>query len=415
MTAVLLLVVEKIPFFALIPFFSVLAYIAEGTVVTHSPWGSKISNAIVSYVIYMVKMIWPTDLIIFYPHPGLWPLGQTIGSALFLSSVTVIVILTAKRLPYLAFGWLWFMGTLVPVIGIVQLADIGRADRFTYIPLIGLFIIAAWGAPELLKSWRYRKEALVVTSALVLSSLSVVTWIQVEYWRDSFTLYDHALEVTRYNYPVYSGRGEAYAHNGNYGLAIKDYDKAIEINPDYAKAYNDRGMAYAQLGNYRQAILDYNRTIEIKPENAEPYNNRGTAQYALGDLREAISDFDRAIEINPEYEAAYNNRAIAYARRGNYWQAILNYDRAIQIEPNRAATFNSRGAVYAQLNNYKLAISDFDKAIQIDPENAVAYNNRGLAHAKLGNRNQAIEDLKTAAKLGSEEAKNLLRSQGISW
>ncbi len=413
--AILPLIVEKIPFFALIPLFSVLTYIAEGEVVAHSSLSSKISNALVSYVFYIVKAIWPTNLAIFYPLPNLWPLWQTAGSALILCSITVIVILTAKRLPCLAFGWLWFAGTLVPVIGIVQLGNIGRADRFTYVPLIGLFIMVAWGLPELLKGWRYRTEALVVSSALVLSSLSVVTWIQVGYWRDTFTLYNHALEVTRYNYPVYSGRGDAFAKQGNYRLAIEDYNKAIEINPDYAKAYNDRGLAYFKLGDYRQAISNYDTAIEIKPKSAEPYNNRGSAQYVLGDIRQAIADFDKAIEVNPEYEAAYNNRGVAYARLGNNRQAIWNYDKAIRIEPNRAITFNSRGAANAELGNYKKAILDFDRAIELCQENTVAYYSRGIAHAKLGKQEQALQDLKTAARLGSEEAMKILRGQGVSW
>ena len=162
-----------------------------------SSTGLKIANAFVSFVIYIEKMFWPTHLIPFYVYPRIpWPLWQTAGAAIILAVVTATVVLAAKRFPYLAFGWLWFMGTLMPVIGIVQIADVGRADRFTYVPLIGLFIMVAWGAAEILKGLhRRRTEVLVALSALALSSLSIVTWRQVGYWRNSLTLYDYALEI----------------------------------------------------------------------------------------------------------------------------------------------------------------------------------------------------------------------------
>ena len=513
------LLIEKVPFFALIPAFSLLAYIAEGEVVNTSfPWNIKVSNALVSYFIYIGKMFWPSNLAVFYPHPGLWPFWQTAGAALLLVVITGTIVLIAKECPYLIIGWMWFLGTLVPVIGIVQISGFGRADRFTYIPMIGLFVMVAWGVPELLKGWRYRAEALVAASTLILSFLSIVTWTQVGYWRNDFTLYDHALEVTIHNWHIHACRGDAYAHAGNYDLAIKDYERAIEINPkdaveayrgrgmayaklgnysqaifDYnkiiemrpknAEAYNKRGMAYAGLDNYRQAILDYDRTIELIPGNADPYNNRGTAHYQLGDLRQAILDFDRAIEINPKHEAAYSNRGIVYAslgnnrkaisdydkaieinprnavafynrglaygklgenRRaisdydrateinpkyadayydrgttyfllGNYGQALSDYDRAIQINPRHAEAYSNRGLANANLGNYWKAISDYDRAIEINADNGALYYNRGVAHAKLGHNSLATEDMKTAARLGSEEAKNLLRDQGINW
>ena len=141
-------------------------------------------------------MIWPSNLAVFYPYPGLWPLWQVLGAVFLFIAVTLMVIRTAKRFPYLAVGWLWYVGTLVPVIGIVQVGSQAMADRYTYIPLIGLFIMAAWGVPELLKGWRYRKEVLFLSSALSLSCLFIVTWTQVGYWRNSITLFEHTFKVT---------------------------------------------------------------------------------------------------------------------------------------------------------------------------------------------------------------------------
>ena len=397
--AVYLLLIEKIPFFGLIPVFSLLAYIAEGKAVQHILWYIRISNALVSYVIYISKAIWPTNLAIFYPHPGSWRLWQAGGAALLLSAITAASMLTAKRLPYLTVGWLWYMGTLVPVIGIVQIGAFGMADRYTYIPLIGLFIVAAWGVPNLLKQWRYRRVTLLTLSTISIASCFVLTRIQTGYWRDSTTLFDHALKVTENNFIVYTSRGDDYYNHNMFRRAVEDFDRAIEINPAFSFAYTSRGRAYTSLGNPKKAIEDYNRAIEINPESAETLCNRGIAYSLLGDSRRATMDFDRAIEINTEYAAAYNNRGATYAKLGNHRQAISDYDRAIEIDPEYAAAYNNRGATYAKLGNHRQAISDYDRAIEIDPEYADAYNNRGATYGELGNLRQAISDYDRAIEI----------------
>jgi len=317
---------------------------------TFSP-GVRIANAFVSYIVYITKTILPVNLAVYYPHHEPLPPWQVFGAALLLIAVTTLVIGAAKRFPYLTVGWLWFTGTLVPVIGIVQVGAQAMADRYTYIPLIGLFIMAAWGIPELLKKWRPshppRKEALFALSALVLLPLFIVTWTQAGHWRNSIALSEHSLKAAGPSDIIYFLRGLAYDKAGNYGQAISDYDRAIEITPNYALTYNNRGIAYRKLGNHRQAI----------------------------------SDFARVIEIDPKYAEAYNNR----------------------------------GIVYDKLGNYRQAISDFDRAIEVNPKRAEVYYNRGIAYAKLGYDSKAIEDMKTAARFDLEEAKKALRNMGINW
>jgi tetratricopeptide (TPR) repeat protein len=381
---------EKMPLFALAALSSIVTFIAQqkgGAVksIEAFPLGVRIANAFVSYIIYIGKTIWPNNLAIYYPYPRLWPLWQVLGAVLLLIAVTVSVIRTAKRFPYLTMGWLWFTGTLVPVIGIVQVGNQAMADRYTYIPLIGLFVMAAWGIPELLKKWQPahppRKEALFASSALVLLSLFIVTWTQAGYWRNDIALYDHSLKVASPSDVIHCNRGFAYDQLGNQRQAISDYDRAIEINPKSAVAYTDRGIAYRELGNHRQAISDFDRAIEINPEYADAYNNRGATYDKLGAQRQAISDYDRAIEINPEYAAAHNNRGVAYAKLGDHGQAI----------------------------------SDYDRAIEINADYAKAYYNRGITYGKLGYDSKAIEDMKTAARFDIEEAKKVLISRGINW
>jgi hypothetical protein len=293
---------EKVPLFVLIILSGVVTYIAQqkgGAVasIKELPLVVRIGNAFVSYIAYIGKMIWPSNLAVFYPYSGLLVSWQVMGSVFLLIAITLAVIWMIKRTPYLATGWLWYLGTLVPVIGIVQVGNQAMADRYTYIPLIGLFIMVAWGLPDLLKKWNHRKEILFALSALSILCLSIITWTQVRYWQNSITLYDHTLKVTDYNWPVYINRCSAHNKLGNYKQAIDDCSRAIEIKPDYIYAYYNRGNAYDSLGNYKQAIEDYGRAIEIRPNYSEAYNNRGVIYQKQGDNISGCRDAQIACEL----------------------------------------------------------------------------------------------------------------------
>jgi tetratricopeptide (TPR) repeat protein len=231
----------------------------------------------------------------------------------------------------LATGWLWYAGTLVPVIGIVQLGMQAMADRYTYIPLIGLFIMVAWGVPELLKKWKYRNGILVASSALIILCFSIITWTQVGYWQNSITLFDHTLKVTDNNWHAYNNRATAYKDLGNYKQAIADYNRAIEIRPDYVEAYNNRALAHAYFGNYKQAIEDYNRAIEMKPGDADLYYNRALAHAYFGNYKQAIEDYNRVLEMRPGYVEAYCKRGIAYAMTGNSDMGCCDLEKACKL------------------------------------------------------------------------------------
>ena len=449
------LVLEKIPLFALTILSCAATYIAQKTGGAFAPidiytLDIRTANALVSYILYITKMIWPDNLAVFYPHPGPWPFWEVLGAVLILVAVTFAVIRLAKRFPYLPVGWLWFTGTLVPVIGIVQVGGQGLADRYTYIPSIGLFIMTAWGVPELFRNRRYARMALAASSALCLLCFSILTWTQVGYWRDNTTLFDHTLNVTENNYWLYNNRGNARDNLGNHAQAIEDFDRALEINPRYAEAYSNRGIAYNALGNYSRAVEDFDRAIEFKPDYAKAYNNRGAAYMALGNSSRAIENLDRAVALDPNYTEAYYNRGILYHNLGEYRQAIddydkavasdnfkkpevfcnrgaaydslgdhmraiEDYDRAISINPRHAKAYFNRAMAYGQLGDTMKSIKDYDRAIAIIPEYPKAYFNRGVAYGSLGNKNQEVEDISTAAKLGYEDAKNYLKSRGINW
>jgi len=449
------LVVEKIPLFILSALSCFATYIAQnksGAIVSveiYTP-AARMGNAIVSCLMYIAKTIWPDNLAVLYPHHGSLPLWQVLGAALFLVAVTFAVFRSAKRFPYLPVGWLWFTGTLVPVIGIVQVGIQAMADRYSYIPSIGLFIMAAWGIPKIFKKWRHGKELLAASSALCLTGLLILTWIQVGYWRNSMTLYDHTLNVTENNYTIYNNRARIYQDLGDYARAIADFDRTIQINPGYAPAYNNRGNARKSLGNYTQAVEDFDRAVQINPLYADAYDNRGVAYNGTGNYLRAIEDFNKAIEIksgfaqfyndrgvsymalgntvrgfedfsraletDPHYPEAYFNRGIFYQSSGKYRQAIDDYDKAVENNTvyNIEALCN-RGTSYSHLGEQVNAIKDFDKAIQINPGCAEAYYKRGKAYAALGRHEQSLEDSKKAAKLGYEDARMFLKSQGIAW
>jgi hypothetical protein len=343
------LLTEKIPLFVLAVLSSIVTYLVQrhgGAVKTLEAFslGARVANALVSYVAYMVKMLWPSNLAVFYPHPASWPLWQVLGSVALLTAITVLAIRGAKKRPYVPVGWLWYAGTLVPVIGIVQVGTQAMADRYTYIPLVGLFIMIAWAVPELLNKWPYRRQALVALSTVCLLCLFLLTWRQVGYWRNSITLYDHTLEATDRNSLIHNSRGVVYMGLANYSQAIADFDRAIEIDPRYAKAYNNRGVACMNLANYPQAIADFDRAIEIYPQYGKAYNNRGLAYMGLADYPQAIADFDRAIEIDPRLGEAYYSRGKAYGSLGNREHAIDDIRTAARLGHEGARNFlRSRG------------------------------------------------------------------------
>ena len=339
------LLLEKIPFFLLSVSSSIVTIIVQhqgGAMRSLKvfPPGVRIANAIVSYAIYLEKTIRPVDLAVFYPHPGSWPFPSIIAAALILVAVSSAVIWKARELPYLAVGWLWFTGTLAPVIGVVQAGDQAMADRYTYIPLIGLFVMAAWGLPKLLEkrhsSVPFRKEALFVLSATALMSLFFVTLRQTGYWQNSITLFDHALSVTHHNNVIHNDRGIAYVQLGKPDLAIEDFEKAIEIDPDVASAYVNLGQAYNILGDYAKALEAFNKAISLDPSDCRAHNNRGIAYAKLGNRKEAIEDFNSAIAINPEDGRAYFNRSLLFGELGD--------NRREMEDLKAAARFGHQGA-----------------------------------------------------------------------
>ncbi len=332
------LVLEKLPFFALAAVSSIVAFLAQEhggalRALNLFPIEVRMANAVISYASYIGKMIWPLHLAVFYPHPGMLPLWQVIGAGLFLVSTSVLVIRAAHRSPYLGVGWLWYLGTLVPVIGLVQVGDHAMADRYTYMPLIGLFIMIAWGSCDISKRWRYRRLLLPVSAGVLLCASMISTGFQLRYWQNSTTLFEHALDVTAANTLAHTNLGVVFAGQGKLDEAVAHYTQALRIKPDHLEARINMGAALAAQGKLDEAVAHYSNALHIKPDFAGAHYNLGNALVAQGKITDAITHFYEALRIKPNDAEVHNNLGIVLAKQGKTEEAITHFCEALRIKP----------------------------------------------------------------------------------
>ncbi len=325
---------EKIPFFVLSAVISIMKIYDQYTLWPHQyfPLGSRLANAPVSFVAYLEKTFWPYDLTVFYPFSDKLPLWQVLGATILIFVISVAVIVMAKRLPYLFIGWLWFAITLLPVIGILPIENYAMADRYTYLPSVGIAVMLAWGIPLLFKHEDIRKKILLPASTAFLIIMAVLTWQQCGYWKNGIELWNHALQATKDNYMAYYCRGNFYyGQTKQYQHAIEDYNEVIRLKPDWAPAYVNRGNLYNGLGQYQMAIEDYNTAIGLRPDYAMAYNNRGIVYGELSQYQRAIEDYNTAIGLSPDYADAYSNRALVYFNQRNIFPGCSNARKACAL------------------------------------------------------------------------------------
>ena len=277
-SVVIRLICEKIPLFALAAASCIVTLFAQqsgGAICSFSafPINIRIANALVSYVGYIVKMLWPHQLAVLYPHPGMLPWIQVIGACLLLVFISILAVMTLKRRPWLIVGWVWYIVTLVPVIGLVQVGSQAMADRYTYVPLIGIFIMIAWGIPELLSGWRNRKIGLSTMAVACLLVLMATTWFQVRYWANSVTLFERALAVTENNYVLHSNLGVTLFSKGRVDEAIGHFHNAMRINPRFAEVHNNLGIILIRKGKLEEAVAHFREALRIKPGYVDVQNN----------------------------------------------------------------------------------------------------------------------------------------------
>jgi hypothetical protein len=342
MPALSRMVWEKVPWAGLAAISSVITIMAQResgsiTMIEHLPFGMRVSNALVSYSTYLIHTAWPRSLAFFYPHPVTVhadiPSWQIVGSLLLIVGISFLALRQGRYRPYLAVGWLWYLGTLLPVIGLAQVGTQAMADRYTYIPLVGIFIAVAWGLPELLPRRGFRRLALGGTGGAMILVLGIAAWIQTGYWQNSITLCTHALEVTEKNWEAWTVLGLTYGKLGHTQQAIGYFREAIRIRPNYFDPWFNLGVLHEKLGQSQQAIEHYRVAVRINPGHAEAWNNLGSSYGRLGQTGQAMDHFRRAVQIRPDYAEAWYNLGVAYSILGQTRQAEESFREAGRITP----------------------------------------------------------------------------------
>ena len=332
------LVLEKVPFVGLAAASSVVTFAVQlrgGAVapVDALPFAARVANALVACAAYLGKMIYPVGLVIFYPHVPL-PAWQVVGAGLALAAGSWLVIRLAPRRPWLLVGWLWYVVTLLPVLGLVQVGDQAMADRYTYVPLIGPFIMLAWSAAEVARRRPACRSMVAASAGILLAGCAAATGLQLRYWRSSMTLFEHAVEVIPDNYVAQLSLGNALAERGRLDDAIAHYLAALRVKPDLAKAHGNLGVILARQGKLDEAVAQYAEALRLNPDLPETHNNLGAALADRGRLEEAIAHYERALRLKPDYPDAHTNLGMALAAQGNIDLAIAHYTEALRLDPD---------------------------------------------------------------------------------
>ncbi len=380
-----MLVVEKIPLVGLSAISSVVTFLAQRGAVGWTeqlPVLARINNAVVTYAAYMWQMLWPVKLAVFYPHPeSRLPLWEIILCLLLLIGITAAAVVLRKSRPYFITGWLWYLGMLVPVIGLVQVGWQGRADRYTYLPQIGLYIAITWGIADVTAAWRWQREILTAGTAIVVGLLSWRASVQASYWRDSETLFTHALAVTSNNDVAENNLGIVFLQKGNLDEAISLLQAAVDLRPENSPAHENLAKALLQKGQVTDALVHYRRLLELQPDNIEVHNIVGTVLIQQGQAREAAEEWQKVLAIQPDNGNAMSNLAWVFAtspddslRDGA--KAVQLAEQAMRISGGRIPIiFRTLAAAYAENGRFSEAIQTAQRGIEL----ANSRGNSGLA------------------------------------
>lgn len=412
------LILEKIPFFALSAVQSFITFMVHRQIGLLQPLSTyplkwRIENVLVSYIIYIRKMFWPVKLAIFYPLPkGNVPLWQIIGAVLVLVLITSLAVWKLRQRPYIAVGLLWFFGTLVPVIGIVQFGIHTQADRYTYVPYTGLFIIIAWVISDLFARLRYRKVLLSLSSAILLSALGVKTYLQAGYWHDNITLYKHATKVVKNNWWAHRFLGNAFVEQNKLDQAIIQFKEALRIDPENAMVQNELAKAFLNKGQADEAVRLYQKLLPQLPDNLNPnaaaeidtqgrmlvivelYTdanvNFGIALFHQGNIDEAIKRFKEALRIDTDCVSAHRYLGGIFLQKGQIDESVRHYTAVLQIKPDSVVDYRNLGNSLLQSGKLEDAIRIYQMIVQLVQNDLEAYTGLGITLAEQGNLDEAV-------------------------
>jgi len=334
---------EKTPFFLLSAASSALTLATQeqggamGALAARLPIAVRLGNAALSYWRYLGKIFWPADLAVFYPHAaGGVPLGIAAVAALTLAAATACAILLSRRRPWLGVGWLWFLGIMVPMIGLVQVGSQQMADRYAYLPSIGIFVAVIWTARAAARSRESARAVVAVIAAVTLVGLGAATAVQAARWRDSLTLYEHALRATRDNYLIENNLGNELLRQGRLQEAIPHLETAIRLNPAYADAFLNLGDALSEAGRPEEARRHLEQALSLRPNDPGAHHSLGLVLYRLGRQQESIAHLEAAVRLRPDLVEALSNLGNVLYYSGRYEEAEARYQQALRLRPDFA-------------------------------------------------------------------------------
>jgi tetratricopeptide (TPR) repeat protein len=397
-------ILEKLPLLAISAAASIVTYLAQqeaGSVASFNeiPFALRAGNTLVTYVTYISQFFWPVNLAVFYPYPAgssLWP---PTAAALLLAGITVLALRSFKRRPYLAVGWFWYLCTLVPVIGLIQVGLQSRADRYTYVPLIGLSIMLAWGFADLYTLRPAAKSAVAVLGVLACSVWSYLTWLNLANWRDSVSLFQHASQVTSENYVAYNNLGAALQERGQTTEAVADIQEALRIRPQYPDAQNNLGDALLAQGKTDEAAPHIQEALRLDPGLPEAHINWATVLNKRGQHAEGAAEYRVALQLEPDNAQAHCGLGVALLDLDRYPEALTQLVEAIALKSDYADAHYNLGILYGALKRTDEAIGEFSATIRLQPNNPEAHFNLGTAFAAEDRLSQAIPEFQAAVRL----------------
>jgi len=367
------LAAEKIPLFLLSAASSAITFIVQrrggavGSLEVY-PLSVRLANALISYVKYIEKTVSPVGLAVFYPHPRT-PLlslkAAAAGAAVLL--VTFLVVRFGRKYPFLPVGWLWYTGMLVPVIGIVQVGAQALADRYMYMPLTGLLTAAVWGIPELARHVRKGGSLLASCAVMLFMSYAATAFVQTGRWRDTESLFRHALAVTRDNHIAHNNLGAHEMDAGRIGEAYRHFAEAARIKPNYAEAHNNLALALESMGETDRALAHYDTALAIRPRYAEAMMNKASLLLERGDTAEAERLYEEAIRTEPDNAEAHYNLANLLVRLNRLDEAVEHYRRALELKPDFPEAHNNLAGALVYLERFDEAVSHYGKALELKP------------------------------------------------
>ena len=440
------LITEKIPLFILTLFSGIIAFISQHGARTSEllidvSLSGRISNAIISYLVYILKTFYPTRLAVLYPHPGNnISVYKPIVAFIILVVISAGVIYMARRCRYLVVGWLWYLGTLVPVIGFVQFGLQAMADRYTYLPSIGLFIMVALGVAELFAKWRYRRIGFAIAAGFAVIGMLLCTRLQLRHWRNSETLFKHAISVTKNNFTMHYNYGKVLSDKRRFKEALGHFVQALQINPRDHEARNNKGLALLDLKKYDEANLCFKEALALRPGHYETILNMGLVMARQGKFNQAVKHFNTVLEMKPYWSRVQYNLGLALTQMGRLDDAFRHLTKALYIEfglentddkqpliyetyteidkiieyggkplkigPNYAAANYLLGEAMFQNDRTKDALKCWTVTLLLEPDNHKAHNSLGEAFYQLGKTEQAVEKWIEAIRLNPDDAES---------